>query len=218
MKKLMILVLVLCFVGSASASSLVLTVTQDVYARASDPDGAQGVGGDKGYMLFSADEAGNDNSFFMFDISAIPAGQTIDSASLKTDVRYDFVSTVNVDIYAVGSDTWDENTLTWNNKPAYGSSLASFAITGNTSGIAQTFNHDITTYVSASYGGSDDLLSFGIDHDGSTGAFIRTKEDTAGPGGTPRDWPMLELTVTYTPEPMTIALLGLGGLFLRRRK
>ncbi len=32
------------------------------------------------------------------------------------------------------------------------------------------------------------------------------------------DDPIQMITVNFTPEPMTMALLGLGGLFLRRRK
>ena len=32
------------------------------------------------------------------------------------------------------------------------------------------------------------------------------------------DDPIQTITVAYTPEPMSLALLGLGGLFLRRRK
>ena len=37
-------------------------------------------------------------------------------------------------------------------------------------------------------------------------------------GGNGDSVEQLEITVTIVPEPMTIALLGLGGLFLRRRK
>ena len=45
-----------------------------------------------------------------------------------------------------------------------------------------------------------------------------TTADPMGNGGTPNIGPGSLLTIKHIPEPMTICLLGLGGLLLRRKK
>ena len=130
----------------------------------------------------------------------------------------------------IGSyEDWSELTLTWNNAPAndltsatgspiwsevYGMSFISDAtyLGGPTEGWAVT--------------GIDDGISIAVelmtgfiatDTDGKV-TFILTGHDTTyayGVGDEFGNGPYL--TLTFIPEPATLAILGLGGLLLRRR-
>jgi hypothetical protein len=167
-------------------------------------------------MYVSGDIGYDNDGYFMFDISAIPGGQVVTSATLVTKSHKNETTGGNSYLYSVAGDSWDEQTITYNNAPSAGSLLSTYYVSGTTegggAGVPELHSHDVTSYVSASYAGDDDLISFAVT--GAAGTFIRTKEDSLQ-----RDIPSVELTVVYdVPEPMTIALLGLGGLFLRRRK
>ena len=215
MKKLIILVLVLGLVGVASAGTLVVPATDDAQVDEANPDHAYGLGG---YMYISGLSGYDRDGYFMFDTSAIPAGQTITSASLTTKIHVNSTTGDTADFYSVANDSWDESTITYNNAPAAGSTalfsiyVNGTGVEGGVAGSPQVDSTDVTSYVASSYAGSDSLISFAATG-GIGGLFIRSKEDSLG-----RDIPSVELTVNYVPEPMTIALLGLGGLFLRKRK
>ena len=70
-------------------------------------------------------------AYLRFDISSIPSGATINSATLNAKVQYgpstgyDLYIKDNMltDVKAVSGDSWLENELTWNNAPAVGSTL-----------------------------------------------------------------------------------------------
>lgn len=82
--------------------------------------------------------------YLQFDISSISPSATITSAILKFYVSAIPSAEVTLDFYNL-SASWDEATLTWNNKPATsGSSIASKAFTTSDSGWASI---DITNCV-----------------------------------------------------------------------
>ena len=94
-------------------------------------------------------------SYLKFDLTPL-AGKTITSARLqihKICSSQDEASPVRVK--SVSDTTWGENTITWNNKPALGSQIGSFAIDYN-----EWSNVDILSYVNTKKGS---LASIGLD-------------------------------------------------------
>ncbi|MDF2188176.1 PQQ-dependent sugar dehydrogenase [Paraflavitalea sp. CAU 1676] len=84
-------------------------------------------------------------SYLLFDLASI-AGN-ISSVSLKVYGKVDLttVPSVLVGVYPVANTTWNENTLTWNNKPAAGTTeLANNTVTNT---AYQYINWDVTNYV-----------------------------------------------------------------------
>jgi endoglucanase len=83
-------------------------------------------------------------SFLRFDISSV---SNISSAVLKVfgKIEDNRVFNIPVGVYAAGNNTWTESTLTWNNKPATGTSALQTATVTDSTGRYYTW--DITSYV-----------------------------------------------------------------------
>lgn len=163
--------------------------------------------------------------YVRFDISDIPAGESITAATLTITNNTDWAtdSTAVAGVFGLNNsenaDNWGETTLTWNTAPG-----------NETTGSAQGFiNADTLGTINAANGNggaqssfsSQELVDFlNADTDGlvtlmfkeNSGGYLRgsTKEESIA------DAPTLQLT--YTPEPATMGLLSIGGLALLRRK
>lgn len=61
----------------------------------------------------------------------------------------------SLSLYQVASDSWNEDTMVWTNKPTIGTLISSQTITTN----AQWFSYDVTSYVSSQFAG-DKIASF----------------------------------------------------------
>ena len=84
-------------------------------------------------------------AYLKFDINTLTAGQ-IQNAKLRLYGSLSSTESTNLtfNIKAVNSTTWDEDTLTWNNKPSVGSTLASVVIPDDTK---RWYEIDISPYV-----------------------------------------------------------------------
>ncbi len=112
------------------------------------------------------------------------------------------------------TETFDETTLTHNNRPAHDDSVSVSHVLpeGMSQGAWQTID------ISSLFVNNEDMETFGLllrsdGASGSTVAYSKELDSWPGPGRGAR------LTVDYTviPEPATLVLLGLGGLLLLRR-
>jgi plastocyanin len=56
--------------------------------------------------------------FTKFDLSALPANATVDSAELRLDFTGALTGPNDIEVGRAGAPPWDESTLTWNNQPA----------------------------------------------------------------------------------------------------
>ena len=237
MKKLLVLVLVL---GLASAASAV-TVEFELLANNASWVEANARGGEAMQMITSS-YVGNDTSggnpgnnycvaMNKFDISSIPGSQVIQSATLHVDFdgqtvageastirAYELLTdfTVGTTIHSdwsVGADMWGTQGTDYGNTEL-------FNVAAPASGNPGAFNKDVTALVASWYSGSPTVTGFYFRMDDpSADSQNCQKLDSHAFSASPRHSNAPYLTVTYEiPEPMTIALLGLGGLFLRRRK
>ena len=89
----------------------------------------------------------NQRSFLRFDVSSIPAGSTIDSATLKLCVIDVHGSTRTYNLHRVTAG-WGEGTLTWNNQPAVAATATDSATTvGKGACMTWTVTADVQAWV-----------------------------------------------------------------------
>jgi endoglucanase len=135
-------------VSSSSSLQTTLAPLQDAYVRNGDFASTTYGTTDPTILsskLNSTTTPGYDRqSFLRFDISSV---SNISSAVLKVfgKIEDNRVFNIPVGVYAVGDNTWSESTLTWNNKPAAGTSALQTATVTDSTGRYYTW--DITSYV-----------------------------------------------------------------------
>jgi hypothetical protein len=202
------------FASLAQADTIDLLATADTFAQQTFPDEIKGVTAASSLQV-RAQANFELYTYINFADLALPAGQTIDSAILNiwnyNEGTHDGDLTMHV--YRV-NQTWAENTLTWSNKPTdAGSSYDSTTVTGD---MDDYVTLDVTNLVKEWAAGTytdDGLVIRAASTHASTYVQFYSKEG-AGAGQAPK------IVVTYTPEPATMVLLGLGGvgLLVRRRR
>ena len=131
-------------------------------------------------------------SFVEFDVSSIPAGSTVNTATLTLCAVAVPTSTRTIDLHRITA-SWVETTLTWNNQPGVAGSVTDSA---TTPGSPACMTWDVATDVQ-------------LWVDGTANEGWRAKDSVEGQGtkyvtefatrenGTPADRPILD--VNYTP-------------------
>ena len=115
MKKMMtIMFMIVMMAGFALGASIKLYPAHDSYTDSSRPGSALNsqnlrVGNDVNF--------GKHRTFLKFDLSSIQG--EINNARLSIDPLGP-VGTPELELYYVSSDSWNENSLTWNNQPVLG--------------------------------------------------------------------------------------------------
>ncbi len=116
--------------------------------------------------------------FVKFDMSSV-AGTTVTSAKLR--LYYWAPNAQTLKVYS-SADTWSEETLTWNNKPADGTLQASFTLTGTVG----WYEIDLTSYVNSEFAG-DKVVTFVVrDDTGGNGNNVNSQcssKETGASGG-----------------------------------
>lgn len=99
-------------------------------------------------LFVVAYEGFNDRTLIHFDLSSIPSGATIDSATLSLNLMYATDDRVH-DIHRVTS-SWEGSTVCWENQPSFSSTPTTNAHTGTTpdSWVAWDVTSDVAVFAS----------------------------------------------------------------------
>jgi hypothetical protein len=124
----------------------------------------------------------NRQSYLKFDLSG---GGLVKRATLR--LTHDrFADSPLIGIYAVSTNVWSENTITWNNRPALGGELTRASISG---AVRAVESFDVTSFVQGELAAGRPVISFGIVPLSSTSAAIPFASREV-----PLDAPLLVLT------------------------
>lgn len=144
----------------------------DSHVTEGDPN-AVADGGTKYNMYVGHDLPSNlsQHAYLKFDISGLPDGKNIVSATLNAKVKYGpstgwpsyIDDNMLVDVKSVSDDTWLENEITWNNAPPLGDTLDTTMIWSDAIvGLYNWYSWDVTSFVRSEYQAGDDKVSFGM--------------------------------------------------------
>ncbi len=208
------LAVLLCAAAQSMAATVTLNPIHDSYVWLDDDgDGGNNFGASN-YMIVGEWDGdspyGICRPYLMFDLSSIPAGQTITSATLHLNCRTLYSATVTTGAHFLSDDTWTEYNITWDNAPtgfnAAPTDTTTLAIGDNT--------WNVTTDVSLEYAGNkvySVVMKLPVEAAGTEGAWLDSKEysdQTVHPS----------LVVTYDattpPDPvLKFQQLPLDGIF-----
>lgn len=109
--------------GHGFAAFYTLTPTGDAYVYNQTP--AAHYGSDLTLSVFHRDSDDQTQRVFLkFDLSSIPADETVVAATLHLyAIGFHTFGPMDTALHFVSNDSWSENTLTWNNMPAYDNKL-----------------------------------------------------------------------------------------------
>ncbi len=192
--------------GSGSGQTITLSPQHDAYVRNGTTAGTTLGTTDATILvtkLNSSASAGNDrHTYLRFDAGT--AGATISSAVLRLYGKIDDDRSTNVPIsvYGVSNTTWTESTITWNNKPATGSSLQTTSVTDAT---ARYYTWDITAYVQSELAAGRTLISLALLSGVATDPRITWNSKETGSNG-----PELVITTNTTLQSQKLSLVA-GG-------
>ncbi len=127
-----------------------------VYEDAPDENFNLDGGPDRDAMTIRRDELRNAENYYKFDLSEVD--DTVQSAKLQVFGRVTSGSNEIVQAYAVLDNTWDETTITWNNKPQVSELITETEIgTGN-----EYWVFDLTDYVIEQLENNQEIFSVAL--------------------------------------------------------
>ena len=162
----------------------------DTWADESKPNNNKGT--DTVMLARSWQSGKNGRSFVEFDVSSIPAGSTVNTATLTLCATKVPSSTRTIDLHRITA-SWVETTLTWNNQPTVAASVTDSA---TTPGSPACMTWDVAADVQAWVDGTANEGWRAKDSVESQGTKYITEFATRE-NGTPADRPILD--VNYTP-------------------
>ena len=148
--------------GGAS-ETVTLTATADSYVSSGSAGTNFGAG-----TILRVDASPAETTYLKFDLTPY-AGRTLQSAVLQLRSGAN-ASTGTQNVKLVATDTWTETGITYNNRPAVGTSIGTLGPT------ATNTNYSIPLTVTGLTGELGQLLSLGLDTSSSDGLELNSKE------------------------------------------
>ena len=219
MKKVVITIClgVLGFACLAGADTITISTDADAGNYNGTPDTNYGTGN------FNLNAGASKKGFFHFDVSAIPAGSTINSVQMKVYVNWVQASDAYyVKLYKVDNE-WAETEVTWNNRKtgiAWNTPGGDYStLVGDGYGLGSTkgwktvaAGANLVNLVQGWLDGTIPNYGVVLQREGSSGGQRGLDSREGGNAA------YLSIDYTPVPEPATIGLLTLGMFGLFRNK
>jgi hypothetical protein len=179
--------------GADTASDLPLTIVMavpilaDSYVEQGASASAKNYG--KAAILEVKTQAGADNTriaYLRFSLAPLAGGRVATAAVLRLHGRSSVVNT-SESVFGVMDDTWTETGITWNNKPALGTKVATASITT----AAQYREWNVLALVKARQAAGRDTVDLAVGMDMDTASGPDTHNSREAPNNPP------QLVVTY---------------------
>lgn len=159
---------------------------KDSYVLKNYPDSNNG---GKSYLIFG-NQFGWNEAYLHFNFSGKPTGWT--KAEISIDIYY-ISETFNVTVSLI-TDSWDELTINWANKPNHGEVITTFTVATN-----KIYKVDVTEYIA----GRDNISICLYASDYLQGGYVQARSQEGRSSSSPEKNP--QLIWTY-PDDVTITI------------
>ena len=161
-------------------------------ARVQEKNGTTNYGTATTLKVQSWKNGNNIRTFVQFDVSSIPAGSTVSSATLTLCATTVPSSTRTYDAHLVTS-SWSEGSVTWNTQPSVAGAATDSATTpGSAACMTWTTTSDVQAWVDGTANNGWRISDSAEGNNQRRDAIYRSREDTAVPADRPN------LTVVFT--------------------
>jgi 2',3'-cyclic-nucleotide 2'-phosphodiesterase (5'-nucleotidase family) len=148
--------IVLSATAGVNGGSYALTPIADSQVSSGNPTTNYGASTNMYVQSSSVSTFGNERAWLKFDLSTIPAGSTISSATLQMWNWKSTGAALPAEVRGSSVDTWTEAGINWGNQPALGGVLDTQTFTAGTTNV--WYNWNVTSFAQAEFGG-DKLAS-----------------------------------------------------------
>ncbi len=145
--------------ASLNGGSYFLTPVADAQVASGNPAFNYGTNSNLYIQSSSTSSFGNERGLLKFDLSGIPAGTTISSASLQLWNWKSTGAALPVQVVGVATDTWTETGVNWNTQPTLGSVLDTQTLAAGN--INLWYNWNVTSFVQTELNG-DKTVSLAV--------------------------------------------------------
>lgn len=166
MKKLLLICSIIGLV-LPGFSQTVYNVGADTYVRP-DTEADNNFGDDDNVIIKTHTDFELNSStrkgFLKFHVDPLADDKVVESAEVNFTTYYSYLEYLEFNVFSISDDSWEENSITWNNAPELGDSVGVLVIDHKigTEDPAIDFQVDLTEYVNGQLESGDTVISFAL--------------------------------------------------------